>query len=60
MSPKKLDLLLTQHAAECVEELLNTVHEPKQEPWFLIIKRKMRRLIKEASSRKARITNTTP
>jgi len=54
MSQKKLDLLITQHAAECVEELLNTVHEPKQEPWFLIIKRKMRRLIKEAGQKGSR------
>ena len=53
MTPKKLDLLITQHAAECVEELLNSVRAPGQERWFLIIKRKMRRLIKEATSRKA-------
>lgn len=38
--------LVTQHAAECVEELLNTVHENRGVPWFLIIEKKMRRLAK--------------
>lgn len=40
----KADGLVTQHAAECVEELLNATKE-QGPPWFLIIERKMKRLI---------------
>lgn len=46
-------LLITQHAAECVEELLNATRENRGVPWFLIIERKMQRLL-EALKRKGK------
>lgn len=36
--------MVTQHAAECVEELLNVVREDLGKPWFVIIETKMARL----------------
>jgi hypothetical protein len=47
MRPKELELLITQHAAELVQELLNTVCTDDGLSWFHIIDRKMHRLIKQ-------------
>ena len=48
MRPKELELLITQHACELVQELLNTVCTENGLSWFHIIDRKMHRLVKEA------------
>jgi hypothetical protein len=44
--------IVTQHAAECVEELLDVVRKDLGEPWFMVIERKMHRLIKAYAARR--------
>jgi hypothetical protein len=39
-------LVITQHAAELVEELMNTIRGEDGTPWFITIERKMRKLTK--------------
>jgi hypothetical protein len=38
-------LIITQHAAELVEELMNTVRGQDGTPWFITIERKMKKLV---------------
>jgi hypothetical protein len=47
MTSKELNMLITKHAAECVAELLNTVRTEGEMPWFIIVERKMRRLVEQ-------------
>ncbi len=42
-------VIITQHAAECVEELLNNVRFDQGKPWFLIVERKMKRLVSQVT-----------
>lgn len=44
MKVKETDVLIIKYAAECVQELLNTVRTNDGVSWFLIIDRKMHRL----------------
>lgn len=53
MTQKELNLLVTQHAAECVEEILSDIRDNQGIPWFLIIERKMRRLVRKVAKNKA-------
>jgi len=47
MKPKELELLITQHACELVQELLNTVCTDHGLSWFHIIDHKMHRLVRQ-------------
>lgn len=44
-------LLITQHAAECVEELMVAIRENSGIPWFLIMERKMKKLAERIKER---------
>lgn len=44
-------LLITQHAAECVEELMVAIRENTGTPWFLIMERKMKKLAERIKER---------
>ncbi len=46
-----ISVIITQHAAECVEELLNNVRFDQGKPWFLIIERKMKRLVDQVKGK---------
>jgi len=54
MKPKELELLITQHACELVQELLNTVCADGGLSWFHIIDRKMHRLVKQVQPKRPR------
>jgi len=54
MSREEVDILIVKHAAECVQELLNTVRTNDGVSWFLIIDRKMHRLVQQLQRKKAR------
>jgi len=54
MSPEEVDMLIIKHAAECVQELLNTVQTNDGVSWFLIIDRKMHRLVQYVQRKQKR------
>jgi len=39
-------IVITQYAAELVEELMNTIRGVDATPWFITIERKMKKLMK--------------
>jgi len=54
MKPKELELLITQHACELVQELLNTVCTDGGLSWFYIVDRKMHRLVSHLQRKQKR------
>jgi len=44
-------IIITQHAAELVEELMNTVRGEDGTPWFVTIERKMKKLTQRLRKR---------
>lgn len=51
----KTNLLITTQAAECVEEILETIEDgAKAKPWVLIVEERMKKLITEYVSDKQR------
>ena len=49
-----MDIIINRRAAECVEELLDNVRHDAGVPWFVIIERKMRRLLSDYVSKAKR------
>lgn len=46
VSAQFIDQQVVKHAAECVEELLENIRTDQGTPWFLILERKMNKLVK--------------